>query len=149
MTIRGIGALEDEDEWAEETGRYVMDFFNDVEGELGVWEVVVDISVKSQSSGGGDGEGSSRRRRLRHRDEMPRERRLQTSSSASSQPYVEVTYTQRSMYKTADPEYYDGVYVATRPFDGRNTEYIDGLRAMSPFYSDVTSVRSVTSDQAD
>lgn len=156
MTIRGIGTLEDEDEWAEETRRYIMDFFNDVGGELGVWEVAVDITVKSQVSGGGDdGEGSSRRRRRRlrhrrHRDEMPRGRRLQaSSSSASSQPYVEVTYNQRSMYKSADPEYYNGMYVATRPFDGRNTEYIDALGAMSPFYLDVTSVRSVTLDQAD
>ena len=55
---------------------------------------------------------------------------------------MEVMYDQTSTYRTSDPDRYDGVYVATRPFAARwdSEAYTAALRALSPRYEGVSTV---------
>ncbi|KAL9188925.1 hypothetical protein ACHAXT_011415 [Thalassiosira profunda] len=138
MTIRGIERLEDEAAWSLRTAEHVMDYFV-VNDDEGVWDVAAEIAVVRQESSNpaigtiaSESGGTFDRRR--------RGRGLQEEAT-----FVEVTYNQRSAYKTNDPETYDDVYVATRPFATREgvEAYVASLRSLSPYYDDVVSVGSV------
>lgn len=102
---------------------------------LGVFDVQVDIVVTKTSS---SSDTSVFKRRQRH---------LQDETDPK---FVIVTYNQRSIYKTDDPEKFDDVYVATGPFMTRDGSegYIDALKSLSPYYNDILSVGSVKVDPA-
>lgn len=139
MTIRGIEGFDPNDEaWGNQTSRYIEQHFNSNENAklmLGVFDVQVDIVVTKTSS---SSDTSVFKRRQRH---------LQDETDPK---FVIVTYNQRSIYKTDDPEKFDDVYVATGPFMTRDGSegYIDALKSLSPYYNDILSVGSVKVDPA-
>lgn len=139
MNIRGIDQLDNETEWEIATGDFIMGFFNDPDANPtnGAFDVMADISVTDTSK------PSLSQRRTRHVRErmMMTMRQLQDDEPKS----LEITYTQRSIYKTTDAERYPPEYVATRPFETRDgiEDYIRTLKDLSPHYANVTSIGSV------
>jgi len=140
MTIRGIGRLDDVEAWSAATAGYVMSYFNLTNDDPGAFDVTASIIVTNQK--GSDDSLFERERGL-----VWGRRRLGGGGGRRAEAdfeYVEVTYDQESMYRTPDPDEYDGEYVATTPFGTREgTEgYLATLRDLSPHFDDVESIGS-------
>jgi len=145
MTIRGIESL-GEEVWSAGTAEYVMEYFNgnkdafawDVEASIEVADVKTSEPAPTAGSEIFKRRGKRRLGPLQSGPENGRE--LQQRAK-----FVQITYSQRSTYKTADADAYDAQYVATQPFVTRQgvEGYIEWLRAMDPHYADITSVGSV------
>lgn len=153
MTIRGIDELEDDEAWSEGTAKFIEDWYNSApqtgQGVRGAFDVEAELAVtKVTSSSSEASRGRSRERRGRLlRGRAPEDGRALQSGDMK---FVQITYNQRSTYRTPDPETYDGVYVATQPFmtRGDQVEYVDYLRGLSPSFEAVASIGSIRLSQA-
>ena len=143
MNIRGIDAIEDEKAWEDVTAQHVMDFFNIDNPDEKAFDVTALIDVTAQIDVTDQSAGSFGRRARDLVEVRVRTRALQTGKN------LEVTYNQRSLWKTPDdPTLVNGEYIASKPFATRVAieSYIRSLKALSPYYDDITSIGSIRID---
>ena len=162
MKLNGIDQLEDEDKWLSCTAQYIESYFNDATND-GVHDVIIDLfmnAVNSTTTTSNATYSSSsstfktrqrylRRMTLQQNDGVVSDdRHILTTKQVgrtlfgNDEPSTEITYNQQSTYKTANPQAYDGMYVASIPFReaADRGRYIAALWELSSYYKDVTSI---------
>ncbi len=153
MKLNGIDRLEDEDKWLSCTAQYIESYFNDATNDS-VYDVIIDLfmdainSTTNTSSSFKTRQRHLRRTALQQNDEVVSDDRILTTNRVgrtllgNDEPSTEITYNQQSTYRTANPQTYDGMYVASIPFMEATDRgrYIAALWELSPYYKDVTSI---------